>query len=41
VSGSADSLEEGVRAAEKAIDDGAASAALDRFIRRTQELAAA
>ena len=41
VSGSADSLEEGVRAAEAAIDDGSASAALDRFIRHTQELGAA
>jgi anthranilate phosphoribosyltransferase len=41
VSGGADSLDEGVRAAEAAIDDGAASAALDRFIQRTQELGAA
>jgi anthranilate phosphoribosyltransferase len=39
--GGAESLEQGVRVAEKAIDDGAASAALDRFVARTQELAVA
>jgi len=37
--GRADTLEEGVRAAERAIDDGLALAALERFVRRTQELA--
>jgi anthranilate phosphoribosyltransferase len=37
--GGADSLEEGVRAAEEAIDSGAAAAALERFVNRTQELA--
>jgi anthranilate phosphoribosyltransferase len=36
-----DSLEEGVRAAEEAVDSGAAAAALDRFVARTGELAAA
>jgi anthranilate phosphoribosyltransferase len=41
VSGRADSLDEGVRAAEAAVDDGAASAALDRFIQRTRELSTA
>ena len=41
VSGRADSLEEGVRVAQAAIDDGTASAALDRFVQRTRELAAA
>ncbi len=39
--GGADSLEQGVRAAERAIDDGAATAALERFVARTQELAPA
>jgi anthranilate phosphoribosyltransferase len=34
-----DSLEQGVRKAEQAIDSGAALAALDRFVARTQELA--
>src|SRR5947209_11625973 len=38
--GGADTLEAGVRAAERAIDTGAAAAALERFVRRTQELAA-
>jgi anthranilate phosphoribosyltransferase len=38
VSGRADSLQAGIRAAEAAIDDGAAVAALDRFVARTQEL---
>ena len=37
--GGADTLADGVRAAEQAIDDGAAAAALERFIARTQELA--
>jgi anthranilate phosphoribosyltransferase len=41
VSGRASSLAEGVQAAQATIDDGAAEAALDRFIRRTRELAAA
>jgi anthranilate phosphoribosyltransferase len=37
--GRADTLEAGVRAAERAIDDGSAAAALERFVRRTHELA--
>jgi anthranilate phosphoribosyltransferase len=37
--GGAGSLVEGVRAAERAIDDGAAAAALERFVARTRELA--
>ncbi len=37
--GRAGTLEEGVRVAERAIDDGAALAALERFVRRTRELA--
>jgi len=37
--GRADSLESGVRAAEAAVDDGAAAAALERFVARTGELA--
>ncbi|HUA73078.1 MAG TPA: anthranilate phosphoribosyltransferase [Solirubrobacteraceae bacterium] len=37
--GRADTLEEGVRAAERAIDDGLALVALERFVRRTRELA--
>ncbi len=37
--GAADTLADGVRAAERAIDEGAAAAALDRFLARTQELA--
>jgi anthranilate phosphoribosyltransferase len=37
--GGAGSLVEGVRAAERAIDDGAAAAAVERFVARTQELA--
>jgi anthranilate phosphoribosyltransferase len=37
--GRANTLEEGVRAAERAIDDGHAQSALERFVRRTQELA--
>jgi anthranilate phosphoribosyltransferase len=36
--GGADSLEQGVRAAERAIDEGAAQAALERFVARTHEL---
>jgi anthranilate phosphoribosyltransferase len=37
--GRADSLEAGARSAEAAIDDGAAAAALERFVARTGELA--
>jgi anthranilate phosphoribosyltransferase len=37
--GRAATLEEGVRAAERAVDDGAALGALERFVRRTRELA--
>jgi anthranilate phosphoribosyltransferase len=37
--GRADSLEAGARTAEGAIDDGAAAAALERFVARTGELA--
>ncbi len=37
--GRADSLEQGVRAAERAIDEGAATAALERFVSSTQRLA--
>jgi anthranilate phosphoribosyltransferase len=37
--GGADTLEQGVRAAERAIDDGAAAALLERFVARTRELA--
>ncbi len=37
--GGADSLAGGVRAAEATIDSGAAAEALERFVRRTQELA--
>jgi len=37
--GGAGSLEQGVRAAERAIDSGAAAEALKRFVRRTNELA--
>jgi anthranilate phosphoribosyltransferase len=39
--GRADSLEQGVRAAEQAVDDGAATAALERFVTRTKQLAPA
>jgi anthranilate phosphoribosyltransferase len=39
--GVADSLEHGVRAAEQAIDSGAAAAALERFVQWTQRLAPA
>ena len=35
----AGSLEEGVRVAEQAIDSGAATSLLDRFVARTRELA--
>jgi anthranilate phosphoribosyltransferase len=38
--GGAPSLQEGVRAAERAIDCGAARSALERFVARTRELAA-
>jgi anthranilate phosphoribosyltransferase len=41
VGGRADSLEAGARAAEQAIDSGAAADALERFVRQTQELASA
>jgi anthranilate phosphoribosyltransferase len=37
--GGAESLEDGVRVAERAIDSGAAEAALERFVNRTRELA--
>jgi anthranilate phosphoribosyltransferase len=37
--GGAESLAAGVRAAEQALDSGAAAAALERFVRRTHELA--
>jgi anthranilate phosphoribosyltransferase len=37
--GGADSLEDGVRRAERSVDTGAAEAALERFVNRTQELA--
>jgi anthranilate phosphoribosyltransferase len=37
--GRAESLEEGVRAAERAIDSGAVASLLDRFVARTRELA--
>lgn len=37
--GAAESLRDGVRAAEEAIDSGSAAAALERFVTRTQELA--
>jgi anthranilate phosphoribosyltransferase len=39
--GRAESLEEGVRAAEQAVDDGAATAVLQRFVTRTRQLAPA
>ncbi len=39
VGGRTESLRDGVRAAQEAIDGGAASAALERFVARTQELA--
>jgi anthranilate phosphoribosyltransferase len=39
--GVADSLEAGVRAAEQALDSGAAASALERFLARTHELAGA
>ena len=37
--GRAATIEEGVRAGERAVDDGSALAALERFVRRTRELA--
>jgi anthranilate phosphoribosyltransferase len=40
VGGEADSLVEGARAAEEAIDSGAARGAMERFVERTRELAA-
>ena len=40
VGGAAGSLEEGVRAAEQAIDSGVAGETMERFVQRTQELAA-
>jgi anthranilate phosphoribosyltransferase len=39
--GKADTLERGVRAAEAAIDDGAAQRCLETFAERTQQLAGA
>jgi anthranilate phosphoribosyltransferase len=39
--GGADSLADGVSAAQAAVDGGAAAAAMERFVARTQELAAA
>jgi anthranilate phosphoribosyltransferase len=39
--GGAATLEQGVRAAERAIDDGGATGALERFVARTRELAPA
>jgi anthranilate phosphoribosyltransferase len=39
VYGTADTLADGVRAAEAAIDEGAAERSLERFVARTQELA--
>jgi anthranilate phosphoribosyltransferase len=39
--GVADSLEQGVRAAEDAIDSGASAAVLGRFVERTKQLAGA
>ena len=41
VAGKADTLEEGVRAAEAAVDDGSAAASLERLVEMTQELAPA
>ena len=41
VAGRVESLEAGVRAAEAAIDDGRAAAALDRLVEMTRELAPA
>ena len=39
VSGTVDTLEEGVRAAEAAIDDGRATQALENLVNLTKELA--
>jgi anthranilate phosphoribosyltransferase len=39
VGGGADSLEKGVRAAERAIDSGAARESMERFVERTRDLA--
>ena len=41
VGGAAESLEEGARAAEQAIDSGAAMESMERFVQRTRELAPA
>jgi anthranilate phosphoribosyltransferase len=41
VAGTVDTLEEGVRAAEAALDDGRAAASLERLVAMTQELAPA
>jgi anthranilate phosphoribosyltransferase len=41
VSGAAETIEAGVRRAEEAVDSGAATEAMDRFVRRTAELAEA
>ena len=41
VAGRADTLEQGVRAAEAAIDDGRATATLDRLVQMSQGLAPA
>jgi anthranilate phosphoribosyltransferase len=41
VAGTVDSLEEGVRAAEAALDDGRVAATLERLVAMTQELAPA
>ena len=41
VGGRADSIAEGVRAAEEAIDSGAAADLLERFVARTRDLAPA
>ena len=39
--GGAESLQDGVAAAQQAVDDGSAALALERFVTRTQELAGA
>ena len=39
VGGGADTLEAGARAAERAIDSGAARDAMERFVEKTRELA--
>ena len=40
VGGGAESIEQGARRAEEAIDSGAAAEKLERFVARTKELAA-